>query len=420
MLVRPADAWALLARLSLMAYDVARVRSWFPALESGWAQFDAPGGTQTPRQVGDAVASVLTGPLSNRGTIGASEVNAEQAVHAFRLAMADLVNGHPRGIVHGRSTTQLVYDFSRHLSREWGPGDEVVVTRLDHDSNVRPWVQAAERVGATVRWVDFDRETGELATEAVTAALTGRTRLVAVTAASNLIGTMPDLPAISAAVHAAGALLFVDGVHYTAHALPDVAALGADFFTCSPYKFLGPHCGVLVARPEVLETITPDKLLPATNVVPERFEFGTLPYELLAGVTAAVDVLASLDPETTDAASSRRAHLAASYAALHEHESVLQARLEQGLAELPGVTQWSRAGRRTPTLLTTFAGRAASEVTHALAEGRVLAPSGNFYALEASRHLGLGDGGGLRIGLAPYTDADDVQRLLDGLAGALA
>lgn len=401
-----------------MAYDVERIRAWFPSLESGWAQFDGPGGTQTPRQVGDAVASVLTAPLSNRGTIGLSEQRAEEAVHAFRLAMADLVNAHPRGIVHGRSATQLVYDFSRHLSRDWGEGDEVIVTRLDHDSNVRPWVQATERAGATLRWADFDPETAELPVEAVTSLLTDRTRLVAVTAASNLIGTRPDLPAIAAAVHDAGALLFVDGVHSTAHELPDVAALGADFFTCSPYKFLGPHCGVLVADPELLGTIAPDKLLPATNAVPERFEFGTLPYELLAGVAAAVDVLASLDPGT-DAASPRRARLTASYAALHEHESALAARLAEGLAALPGVTVRSRAERRTPTVLMTFDGRDAAEVTRALAAERVLAPSGNFYALEASRHLGLGDDGGLRVGLAPYTDDEDVDRLLSGLSAAL-
>ncbi|MCD2440660.1 cysteine desulfurase-like protein [Agromyces sp. SYSU K20354] len=408
-----------------MAYDVARIRSMFPSLESGWAQFDGPGGTQTPRAVGDAVASVLTGPLSNRGTTGESEERAEAAVHGFRLAMADLVNGHPRGIVHGRSATQLAYDFSRMLSRGWGERDEVVVTRLDHDSNVRPWVQAAERVGATVRWVDFDPETGELATEAVEAALTDRTRLVAVTAASNLIGTMPDIPAIAAAVHAVGALLYVDGVHYTAHELPDVDALGADFFTCSPYKFLGPHCGVLAAQPELLEMLMPDKLLPATNAVPERFEFGTLPYELLAGATAAVDVLAGLatsgdGSHESDAPGSRRARLTASYAALHEHEEVLRSRIEAGLTDLPGLTLWSRASRRTPTLLMTFADHAASDITNALAQGKVLAPSHNFYALEASRRLGLGDEGGLRIGLAPYTDADDVDRLLDGLAAALA
>ena len=402
-----------------MAYDVARIRSLFPSLESGWAHFDGPGGTQTPRAVGDAVASVLTGPLSNRGTIGESEERAEAAVHGFRLAMADLLDAHPRGIVHGRSTTQLVYDFSRHLSRAWGAGDEVVVTRLDHDANVRPWVQAAERAGATVRWADFDPETGELPTDAVAALLSDRTRLVAVTGASNLIGTRPDVPSIAAAAHDAGAMVFVDGVHLAAHELPDVEELGSDFFVCSPYKFLGPHCGVLAARPGLLETIMPDKLLPATNAVPERFEFGTLPYEVLAGVTAAVDVLSALDPDAAEAAESRRERLVASYAALHEHEETLRAQLEQGLAALPGATLWSRADRRTPTLLATFAGHAASELTRSLAERQVLAPSGNFYALEASRHLGLGEVGGLRMGLAPYTDASDVERLLDGLAAAL-
>lgn len=405
--------------LSVMAYDVARIRSQFPSLEFGWAQFDGPGGTQTPREVGDAVAAVLTGPLSNRGTVGESEVRAEETVHGFRLAIADLVNAHPSGVVHGRSATQLTYDFSRHLSRDWSPGDEVVVTRLDHDANVRPWVQAAERAGATVRWAEFDPETGVLTTDAVASVLSSRTRLVAVTAASNLIGTMPDVPAIATRAHAVGALVYVDGVHYTAHELPDLVTLGADFFTCSPYKFLGPHCGVLVARPELLETITPDKLLPATDVVPERFEFGTLPYELLAGVTAAVDVLAGLDTEAAGAAMSRRNRLVASYAALHEHEAGLRAQLEEGLAELPGVTVWSRASRRTPTLLMTFDGHAASDITRSLATGRVLAPSGNFYALEASRHLGLGDDGGLRVGLAPYTDASDVERLLEGLRAAL-
>ncbi|MFF2371907.1 cysteine desulfurase-like protein [Agromyces sp. NPDC058110] len=411
-----------------MAYDVARIRSAFPSLESGWAQFDGPGGTQTPRAVGEAVASVLTGPLSNRGTSSVSERRAEDAVHGFRLAMADFADAHPRGIVHGRSATQLTYDFSRHLSREWGPGDEIVVTSLDHDSNVRPWVQAAERVGATVRWAHFDPATGELPVEAVTGLLGERTRLVAITAASNLIGTMPDVAAVAEAAHAVGALVWADGVHSSAHELPDLGELGADFLTCSPYKFLGPHCGVLVSRAELLERIVPDKLLPATDVVPERFEFGTLPYELLAGVTAAVDVLAGLAAPvgaasdaaaTTDAAASRRARLQASYAGLHEHESRLLARIEAAVAELPGTTLHSRAARRTPTLLLTFADHEASAVSERLADVKVLAPSSNFYALEASRRLGLGDAGGLRIGLAPYTDDEDVDRLLAGLAAAL-
>ncbi|QAY72452.1 cysteine desulfurase-like protein [Agromyces protaetiae] len=399
-----------------MSYDVARIRLDFPSLRSGWAHFDGPGGTQTPGSVAAAIGATLIGPLSNRGTSSDSERNAETAVEGFRLAMADLVAGDPRGIVHGRSATQLIYDFSRHLSKQWKPGDEVLVTRLDHDSNVRPWIQAAEHVGAVARFVDFDPATGELDPAAFAAALTDRTRLVAVTAASNLIGTMPDVRAIADLAHAAGALVFVDGVHFTAHELPDVQALGADFFVCSPYKFLGPHCGVLAASPALLETVRPDKLLPATDVVPERFEFGTLPYETLAGVTAAVDHLAGL----AEATGSRRERLDASYRALHDHEAALRARIDDALARLPEVTVHSRAARRTPTILMTFAGREAADVSAALATQKILAPSHNFYALEASRHLGLGEAGGLRVGLAPYTDDSDVERLIEALEGALA
>jgi cysteine desulfurase family protein (TIGR01976 family) len=276
-------------------------------------------------------------------------------------------------------------------------------------------VQAAERSGATLRWIDLDPQTGELVDPE--AAITDRTRLIALTAASNLIGTRPAVRRIADAAHAAGALVWVDGVHQTAHVLPDVEALGADFFVCSPYKFLGPHCGVLAAAPELLTSIRPDKLLPATNDVPERFEFGTLPYELLAGVTAAVDALADLDGT---ASGTRRERLTASYGALHEHETALLDRLESGLAALPGVTLWSRAAERTPTVLATFAGVPAVELTDSLAAAKVLAPSSNFYALEASRRLGLGDEGGLRMGLAPYSTEDDVDRLLTGLEASLA
>ena len=279
-----------------MLYDVAELRSHFPGLASGIAHFDGPGGTQAPRQVGEAMATTLTAPLSNRGTIGASERNAERAVAEFRSAYADLLGVSPRGIVHGRSATQLNYDFSRALAKTWRPGEEVVVTRLDHDANVRPWVQAAAAGGLTVRWIDFDPETSEVIWESVEEAITPRTRLVALTGASNLIGTKPPVRAIADAAHAVGALIHVDGVHYTAHEPVDVVALGADILVCSPYKFLGPHCGVLAADPELLESIHPDKLLPSTDVVPERFELGTLPYEALAGATAAVDFLAAIAP----------------------------------------------------------------------------------------------------------------------------
>jgi cysteine desulfurase family protein (TIGR01976 family) len=395
-----------------MTYDVAAVRAQFPALASGFAHFDGPGGTQTPRPVIDAMAAAMAAPLSNRGDGTPGERNAEALVADGRRALADLLGADPAGIVFGRSATQLTYDFSRALAKTWAPGDEVVVTRLDHDSNVRPWIQAAERAGAIVRWVDFEPATGELSVDHVRAALSERTRLVAVTAASNLIGTQPDLPAIARLAHEVGALVYVDGVHHTAHASVDLPTLGADFYVCSAYKFLGPHLGVLAAAPALLEDVWPDKLLPSTNVVPERFELGTLPYELLAGARAAVDFLADLSPAS---AGTRRDRLVATYSAFEEREDELRTRIEQGLAELEAVTVYSRAARRTPTLLLTIADRSTVDAYRFLVDNKVHAPSGAFYAIEASRHLGLGDTGGLRIGLAPYNDADDVERLLSAL-----
>jgi cysteine desulfurase family protein (TIGR01976 family) len=399
-----------------VSYDVEAVRACFPALRAGTAHFDGPGGSQVPESVAAAVAATLTSPIANRGRVTQAERNADDVVLGARRAVADLVAGNPGGVVFGRSATQLTYDLSRVLSAGWGAGDEVVVTRLDHDANVRPWVQAAQARGATVRWAEFDPATGELAPDAVAAVLSDRTRLVAVTGASNLIGTRPDLPAITALAHDAGALTYVDGVHLTAHAAVDVTALGADFYTCSPYKFLGPHCGSVVAAPALLETLRPDKLLPSTDAVPERFELGTLPYELLAGTTAAVDFLAGLGGPEGD----RRARLEVGMAALEEHEDRLRERIEEGLRALPGVTLWSRARRRTPTLLLTVEGRDAADAHRFLAGRGVNAPAGAFYAIEASRWLGLGDTGGLRVGLAPYNDDADVDRLLAGLGEWLA
>lgn len=398
-------------------YDVAAVRAQFPALDSGFAFFDGPGGTQTPSPVIAAMADALARPLSNRGVTTPAERNAQALVTEARSALGDLLAAPPEAVVFGRSATQLTYDFSRALAKTWAPGDEVVVTRLDHDANVRPWIQAAAAAGATARWADFDPDTAELTVEHVRAALSDRTRLVAVTAASNLLGTRPDIPAIARLVHGAGALLYVDGVHFTAHATVDFDALGADLFTCSPYKFLGPHMGVLAGRPALLESLAPDKLLPSTNEVPERFEFGTLPYELLAGARAAVDFLADLGPLRTG---TRRERLDASFAALEEHEDELRGQIERGLADLKGVTVHSRAAHRTPTLLLTFARRDADDAYRFLADYGIHAPAGSFYALEASQRLGLGEAGGLRVGLAPYSSGEEVTRLLGALADFLA
>lgn len=402
-----------------MTYDVAQLRRHFPSLESGIAHFDGPGGTQTPREVGEAIAATLTGPLSSRGTGSLPERNADDAVHAFRQAYGDLLGVPECCTVFGRSATQLTYDFSRTLARTWKPGDEIVLSLLDHDCNVRPWVQAAERVGARMRWIDFDPATGEVDMDSVSDAIGERTRLVAITAASNLIGTKPPVREIADRAHAVGALTFIDGVHYTAHGLVDMRALGADFFVCSPYKFLGPHCAVLAgSSPHLLEDLHPDKLAPSTDQVPERFELGTLPYEILSGATAAVDFIAAIDPGDGQ---TRRARLHNSWDAIHAHEARLLASLEAGLADLaPEVEIHSRAQSRTPTLLLTLRNRSTRDAYEFLSTRKVLAPAGSFYAYEPFRRLELDDDGGLRLGLAPYSTEDDIGRVLNGLADFLA
>jgi len=313
------------------------------------------------------------------------------------------------------------------LAKTGGPVDEVGFSRLDHDANIRPWIYAAESVGATVRWIEFDAAASELTVADVEAQLTDRTRLVAITAASNLIGTRPPIKQIAQAVHARGALLYVDGVHNTAHAFVDVAEMGADFYACSPYKFCGPHIGVVAASPALLETLDPDKLLPSTNTVPERFELGTPSWELMAGTTAAVDFLAGLGElggvpdgrsdgsSSAPSETSRRARLERSMAALHEHEDSLRRVIESGLAEHPRITVYSRASVRTPTLLFTVDDMDSCDVSARLGQLNINAPASNFYALEASRHLGLGEAGGIRVGLAPYSTVEDVDRLLAGL-----
>ena len=398
-------------------YDVAALRDHFPSLASGVAHFDGPGGTQTPLGVAEAIAATLMGPLSNRGTVGESERNADATVVAFRAAYADLLGSPTNGIVYGRSATQLTYDISRAIAKTWASGDEVVVSRLDHDGNVRPWVQAAEAVGATIRWIDLDPATGEVDLDSVAAAITPATRLVAITGASNLIGTIPPHRRIADLAHAVGALVYIDAVHYAAHDFVDPAALGADFIVCSPYKFLGPHCGVLGADPALLEQFWPDKLLPSSTVVPERYELGTLPYETLAGATAAVDFLAAIAPGN---GTTRREKLRNSFAAIDEYEIALRQRLEAGLSSMTGVVVHSRAAHRTPTLLLSLPGRKTRDAYEFLATRNVLAPAGQFYAYEPYRRLGIDDEGGLRLGLAPYSTGEEVDRALAALSDFLA
>ena len=400
-----------------MTLAVDAVRSAFPALCEGAAHFDAPGGSLVPAVVAEAVRDTMRAAVNQRGSNTIADRRTTGIVGDARQAMADLLGVEPAGVVFGRSMTQLTFDMARTLAKTWRAGDEIVVTRLDHDANIRPWIYAAESVGAVVRWVEFDPATSELTVADVEAQLSDRTRLVAITAASNLIGTRPPISEIAAKVHARGALFYVDGVHNTAHAFVDVAKMGADFYACSPYKFCGTHCGVLAASPALLETLTPDKLLPSANTVPERFELGTPAFELLAGTTAAVDFLAGLGSATSG---SRRERLESSMVAIGEYEDGLRRVIEEGLAQHSRVTVHSRARVRTPTLLFTVEGMESSEVSVRLGQLDINVPASNFYALEASRHLGLGDEGGVRVGLAPYNDAADVDRLLEALGTIIA
>ena len=395
-----------------MSYQVDRIRKDFPSLNTGLAYFDGPGGSQVPKAVGDAIAKAITQPSSNRGTTTESEQNAEDCVIGYRNAVADLLNCDPNGVVYGRSWTQLTYDFSRTLAKSWGAGDEIIVSQLDHDSNIRPWVQAAEAKGATVKWAKVNTQSSELDTSSVTDLLTAKTKFVAVTGASNTLGTKPDIAAIGKAVKANGSLFLVDGVHLTPHAVIDFKNMPADFYGFSSYKILGPHCASFVADPALLETLNNDKLLPSTMVVPERFEFGTLPYELMAGVSASIDYLTTLDDQATG---TRREKLVKSLSSLEEYEQELFDYLLKSLERLSGITIYSKAKNHTPTAYFNFAGVEGSDLYKFMASKKVNLPAHNFYALEVSRALGLGDTGAIRAGLAPYSTKDDVDRLISGL-----
>jgi len=393
-------------------YDVERIRSDFPALDSGLAFFDGPGGSQVPTQVGRAISGAITQPISNRSVTTESERNADEIVLNFRQAVADLINADPGGVIYGRSWTQITYDFARTLAKSWKPGDEIIVTKLDHDSNIRPWVQAAQAVGAVVRWAEFDLETGELPTSAISKLLTSKTRLVAVTGAGNTLGTRPDLKALAQETHRAGALMYVDGVHLTPHASIDMQELGADFYGFSFYKLLGPHCAAIAASPELLATLNNDKLLPSTSAVPERFEYGTLPYELMAGCTTTIDYLANLVESNLP---TRRERILHSMQELEKYEEKLFGYMESEIDSLPGVRTYGHAANRTPTIYFNLEGVEGVQVYKHLAKLKVNAPAGNFYALEVSRALGLGDLGAVRAGLAPYSTMNDVTRLIEGL-----
>ena len=401
-----------------MTFDVSAVRALYPALADGHAYLDGAAGTQVPVAVIDAIAAAYRAGIGNLDGAFAASRRSDVIVAQARAAVADLVGGTADGVVFGPSATALAYRMSEALSRQWTTDDEIVVSRLDHDSNIRPWIQAAGRVGALVRWAEVDLATGELPAQQYADLVGPRTRLVAVTAASNAIGTRPDVAAIAGYAHAVGALCYVDGVHATPHVPVDIAALGADFYATSAYKWSGPHVAAVVADPALLETVWPDKLAPSSNAVPWRFERGTLPFADLAGVTAAVDHLAGL--AVTVAGATRRERILASMAAVEAHEAALFARLLDGIAELGQVTLYGKAARRAPTAFFNVGAVDPGAVAERLASQGVNVWNGDNYAYELCQVLGLQSEGAVRAGIVHYNDDSDVDRLLSGVADVAA
>jgi cysteine desulfurase family protein (TIGR01976 family) len=374
-------------------------RDRFPGLAGGWARLDGPAGTQMVDTAIDAMAAFMrSGDNANHGGVFTAAHATDACVEAARAAVARLLGAEPRGVAFGPSMTAMTMRLSAAVGRTLAPDDEVVVSRLDHDANVRPWVIAAERAGATVRWAEPDRDTLALPAAAVEAVLSERTRWVAVTAASNACGTVPELAAIVAAVHAVGARVSIDAVAAAPHRALDLGALGADTLACSAYKWYGPHVGVLCASPALLEELEPDKLRPSPDEAPDRFELGTLPFESLAGVTAAAEYM-----------------LEVGFDAIREHEERIFAIALEGLAGVDGVTLYGDPPDRVPTLMFNVEGMTSAEVATELAARQVAVWDGNYYAWELERFLGLDPDGAVRAGFVHYNDEVDAERLVEAV-----
>lgn len=398
-----------------MPLDVARVRGLFPTLSDGYVHADGPAGSLIPESVARAVSSALRVPIGNRHGVFPSAQRADALVTAAREAVADLVGGSPDGVILGPNMTTLTYQFARTLAKSWRMGDEIVVSRLDHDANIRPWIQAADWAGAVVKWAEIDIETCELPEWQYDDLITPRTRLVAVTAASNAVGTRPEVRKIADRAHQVGALTFVDAVHATPHVPIDMAELGADILATSSYKWCGPHVGAIIADPAVLERMWPDKLVPAPENIPDRFETGTAPFELFAGVIAAVDHLASLDP---DATGTRRDRIVGSMRLVEEYEHRLFGRLDTGLRGMRHVHVLGNPSVRSPTLSMTVQGWTPRQLAEELARRGICAWHGDYYARELMDSIGVTElGGAVRLGLIHYNTASEVEHILDVVSG---
>lgn len=407
--------------------DIAHVRSQFPSLaqtQNGRPVvfFDNPGGTQCPQSVIDAVTGYYLNDNSNHGGAFGTSQRSDAMLDDAHQAMSDMLGASSaREIIFGANMTTLTFAISRSLVRRLQPGDEVVVTRLDHDGNVAPWLLAARDAGASVRWVDVDPADCTLDMAGFARAVTSKTRIVAAGYASNAVGTINDVAAIVRLAHSVGALAYIDAVQYAPHGPIDVQALGCDFLVCSAYKFFGPHEGILYGRADLLEQLDAYKVRPATNELPGKFETGTQNHEGIAGTRAAVEYLAQLCG--LDAATySRRQRIVAGLTAVKAYEKTLSARLIAGLQSVKGVKVWgiTDAGRldwRVPTVSFTMDGFHPRRIAEHLGARGVFVWDGNYYALSIMERLGLEPQGGmLRVGLAHYNTPQEIDRLLQALA----
>jgi cysteine desulfurase family protein (TIGR01976 family) len=414
-----------IAPTETLALDLTRVRLQFPSLSQTVAGqpavfLDGPGGTQVPQRVIDAISDYLKNSNANTCGAYATSRRTDAVIAGARAAMADFFACDPDEVVFGPNMTTLTFALSRSLGRELGPGDEILLTHLDHDANVSPW-RALEERGVTIRFVDVNQEDCTLNMADLAQKLNSRTRVVAVGYASNAVGTINDVREIVRLAHQKGALAYIDAVHYAPHGPIDVRALDCDFLVCSSYKFFGPHMGILYGKREHLQRLQPYKLRANTNAVPNRWEWGTLNHECIAGIAACVEYLADLGRQVDPSVSTRRAALLAAYSAIQQHERGLVEMLIGGLLALPGlkfygISDVAKLDRRCPTVAVRITGHTPLDLATRLGERGIFTWDGNYYALNLTERLDVEkDGGFLRIGLAHYNTAAEVQRLLQGL-----
>jgi len=434
------------------ALDLTHVRAQFPSLTQTvnghpTAFLDGPGGTQVPQRVIDAIANYLRRDNANTGGAYPTSRRTDTMIAEARSAMADFLYCAADEVVFGPNMTTLTYAMSRALGRELKPGDEIVVTRLDHDANVSPWLAIAEEKGVTVRWAEIHDEDCTLDMADLASKINSNTKLVAAGYASNAVGTINPVNEIVRLAHAAGALAYIDAVHYGPHGLIDVKALDCDFLVCSTYKFFGPHMGVLFGKREHLKRLRPYKVRPNTNAIPNCWEWGTLNHECIAGIAACVEYLADLgrhhgifgdgtcgdgrparpsSEPRPEATTTRRAAIVAAYEAIHEHELGLLKRIMAGLKEIPGlkiygITDPARFDERCATLAVRIANQTPLELATQLGDRGIFTWDGNYYALNLTEHLDVEKSGGfLRIGLVHYNTMEEVDRLLAVLRGIVS